>query len=345
MTRGRRLTLAAPPPDPFGEHRRAAWRFRRQLLGARFDFETDSRPLQRVVEAAYARLPSHTLAAPAPRFRVRLVVAPAPLKVGAARTRAGEPSAVQPLAGAGILCGALENATFAAMRPEQGSALIVVARDMLHHAYHVRYELLEFAVYVLAARRQGLVPLHAGCLGQDGSGLLLIGPSGSGKSTLVLQGLLAGMDFLAEDSVLVRPEGLLATGIANFVHLRRDSLRFLASADRRSLLRNAELIRRRSGIEKLEIDVRRPPYRLAPAPQRIRGVVFISRRLARNRPLLEPLRPAATLARLNASQRYAAHQPGWRAFTQRLKQLPAYELRRAEHPLAAIEALREVLGR
>jgi hypothetical protein len=345
MSRSRRLTLAAPPPDPFGEHRRAAWRIRRQLLGGRFEFETDSRALLRVVQAAYARLPPHRLAALPPRFRVRLVLTPAPLNLGAARTRAGEPSAVQPLAGAGILCGTLENATFAALSPEQGSALIVVAREMLRHAYHVRYELLEFAVYVLAARRQGLVPLHAACLGQHGSGLLLIGPSGSGKSTLVLHGLLAGMDFLAEDSVLVRPAGLLATGIANFVHLRRDSLRFLASADRRLLLRSAELIRRRSGIEKLEIDLRRRPYRLAVAPQRIRAVVFVSRRRARNRPLLEPLMPTAIRARLNTSQRYAAHQPGWGAFTQRLTQLPAYELRRAAHPLAAIEALREVLAR
>ena len=345
MARSRRRTLAAPPPDPFGEHRRAAWRVSRQLLGGRFEFETDSRALLRVVEAAYARLPPHRLVAPAQRLQVRLVLGPAPLRSGTAGRRATEPPAVQPLAGAGILCGALENASFAAMNPEQGSAVIVVARDMLRHAYHVRYELLEFAVYVLAARCQRLVPLHAGCLGQDGSGLLLIGASGSGKSTLVLQGLLAGMDLLAEDSVLVSPEGLRATGIANFVHLRRDSLRFLTSTDRRALLRSAELIRRRSGIEKLEIDLRRPPYRLAAAPQRIRAVVFISRQRARKGPLLAPLRPADTLARLRASQRYAARQPGWRAFTQRLTQLRAYELRRAEHPLAAIEALREILTR
>ncbi|HLY51675.1 MAG TPA: hypothetical protein VKQ31_01575, partial [Steroidobacteraceae bacterium] len=186
MARGRRPTLAAPPPDPFGEHRRAAWRFRAQLLGGRFEFETDSRSLLRIVKAAYAGLPPHRLAAPPPRLRVRLALGPAPPQAGATRT--AEPAAVRPLAGERILCGAPENSTFAAMSPGEGSALIVVAHDMLRHAYHVRYELIEFAVYVLAARRQGLVPLHAGCLGQDGSGLLLIGPSGSGKSTLVLHG-------------------------------------------------------------------------------------------------------------------------------------------------------------
>ena len=345
MASTRRLALAAPPPDPFGEHRRAAWRMRLQLLGGRFDFETDSRSLMRIVQAAYARLPAHSLTDVAPRFRVRMVLTPAAPTRDARPADAAAPSPVRPLAGAGILCGALGSASFVALTPDQRSALMVITRDMLRHAYHVRYELLEFAVYVLAARAQRLVPLHAGCLGQDGAGLLLIGPSGSGKSTLVLHGLLAGLDFLAEDSVLVKPDGLLATGVANFLHLRRDSLRFLARADRRSLLRNATLIRRRSGVEKLEIDLRRPPYRLAASPQRIRAVAFISRRRASNRALLLPLSRAVLLERLGASQRYAARQPGWEAFKRQVSQLPVYELRRAGHPLAAIEAVRELLAR
>ena len=63
---GKRLTLAAPPPDPFGEHRRARFHVRLQLLGGRFDFETDSARLLRIVRIAYAGLPPHILAAPAP---------------------------------------------------------------------------------------------------------------------------------------------------------------------------------------------------------------------------------------------------------------------------------------
>jgi energy-coupling factor transporter ATP-binding protein EcfA2 len=344
MTGPRRLTLAAPPPDPFGERRRAAWSVRLQLLGGRFEFETDSRALLRIVHSAYARLPAHRLTAVAPRFRVRLVLGPAAPAGAAAAMHAADPSPVWPLSGGGMLCGALQSATFAALNPEQGSALIVVSRDMLRHAYHIRYELLEFAVYVLAARGQGLVPLHAACLGQRGEGLLLIGSSGSGKSTLVLHGLLAGLDFLAEDSVLVNPEGLLATGLANYLHLRRDSLRFLARPERGSLLRNATLIRRRSGIEKLEIDLRDLPCHLARAPQRLRAVAFISRRHVRNGVLLEPLKPSAVLERISATQRYAVHQPGWAAFRRQLLQLPAYELRRAEHPRTAIEAVRELLA-
>jgi len=342
MRRKRRPTLAAPPPDPFGELGRARFRECLQLLGGRFDFETDSARLLRIVQAAYARLPPHKLAAASPRFRVRLVLT-APRRSRGAGQVDGEPPSVRPLAGAGILGGAMGAANFVALVPQQRAALIGVSQDTLRYAYHIRYELLEFAVYVLAARVQGLVPLHAACVGRGGQSVLLMGASGSGKSTVVLHALLSGLDFLAEDSVLVTPTGLLATGVASFIHVRPDSLRFLAAADRSAVVRKASVIRRRSGVEKLEIDLRRPPYQLAAAPLRIRAVVFMSSRSAGSRSLLAPLRRSVVLQRLAASQRYAANQPGWSAFTQRIARLPGYELRRGVHPLEAVEAVRTLL--
>jgi len=340
-TARKRLTLAAPPPDPFGERRRAAYCERLRLLGGQFDFETNSAHLLRIVRLAYARLPSHRFAGTVPRLRVRLMLTPPDTRAG--RRAASEPSPLRTLAAGGILCGALSGATLAAISPQQRVALIVIPPDLLRHPYHVRYELLEFAVYVLAARVQRLVPLHAACIGHKGEGILLMGPSGSGKSTLVLQCLLSGLDFLAEDSVLVRPRDLRATGVANFLHLRPDSLRFLDRADRSRLLRESWHIRRRSGVEKLEIDLRRPQYRVAPAPLRIRAVAFLSPRAAAGRPLLRPLGKSVTRRRLAASQRYAANQPGWARFTEQLLELPACELRRGAHPREAAAALRELL--
>jgi energy-coupling factor transporter ATP-binding protein EcfA2 len=242
-----------------------------------------------------------------------------------------------------MLCGAMGGASFVTLSTPQRAGLIVVSRDLLRHPYHVRYELLEFAVYVLAARAQGLVPLHAACVGYGGRGLLLLGPSGAGKSTLVLHSLLAGLEFLAEDSVLVKPARLLATGVANFLHLRPDSLRFLEPAERRALRRGSCAIRRRSGVAKLEIDLRRPPFRLATAPLRIEGVIFLSKRRGAPGALLGSLHKSAALRRLTAQQRYAAHQPGWQVFREQLARLPAYELRRAPHPRQAVAALRALL--
>jgi hypothetical protein len=336
----RRVSPAVPPPDPFGEHRRARFRERFELLGGRFEFETDDRRLLSLVHAAYAGLPPHKLTGRAPQFKVKLVATPAERPVGAR----GEPPPVRGLSGAGLLSGTMGCANFITVSATQRAALLVVSEQALRHPYHLRYELLEFAVYLLAARAQRLVPLHAGCVAHGGVGLLLMGPSGSGKSTAVLHSLVAGLDVLAEDSVLVEPERLHATGVASFLHVRRDSLRFVAPAQRAALLRSATLIRRRSGVQKLEIDLRRPGYRLAPAPPAIRAVVFLSRRSAGKRGLLMRLPAAAVLGRLAAEQRYATQQAGWSVFRRRLSHLPGYELRRGRHPRAAVEALRELLS-
>jgi hypothetical protein len=172
----------------------------------------------------------------------------------------------------------------------------------------------------------------------------VLGASGSGKSTLVMQCLLAGLDFLAEDSVLVRPAGLLATGVANFLHLRSDSLRFLDRWARGTVLRGSAVIRRRSGVKKLEVDLRAPVFRLAKCPLRIRAVLFLSTRRAQGGRLLVPIRRTTLLERLAASQRYAAQQPGWKEFSRRVRVLPAYELRRGTHPRESVEALRELLS-
>ncbi len=339
MARHKRPGLAEPPADPFAERHTPRLRERFQLLGGWFQFQTDSPQLLRIVRHAYARLPAHAFDAAAARHCVRLALTDPHTAGGVS----GEPPRMLSLSAAGLLCGAMQTASFVAIAPERRSALVVVPRDMLAFPYHVRYEMLEFAVYVLASRVQGLVPLHAACIGRGGEGILLLGRSGSGKSTVSLHCLLAGLEFLAEDSVLIAPGGLRATGIANFLHLRRDSLQFLDPGSRAALLGRSTAIRRRSGVEKLEIDLRRPPYRLAPAPLRIGALVFVSSKRARAGALLAPLPRVRLMQRLAASQKYAAHQPGWTAFARQAQRLPAYELRRGQHPQQAVEALQHLL--
>lgn len=343
MPRNRRQTLAEPPPDPFGECRPPAFRERQHLLGGEFEFATDSARLLDIVRRAYAGVPAHRFAGAVPRFKVRLVLLAAEHKHWQGGSQR-EPPQIRNLAAPGILGGAMGRATFVAVTPEQHSALIVVSRDMLRYPYHIRYELLEFAVYLLASRAQRLIPLHAACIGQGKRGLLLIGPSGSGKSTLVLHGLISGLDFLAEDSVLVDPQGLRASGVANFLHLRRDSLRFLATTEHSRLSRSSVVIRRRSGVEKLEIDLRRTPFRLAAAPLQIGAVLFLSSKSAGRRPLLAPLTPAEMLRRLERRQRYAAQQPRWSHFREQVARLPAFELRRGAHPHEGVEAMQALLA-
>ncbi len=246
------------------------------------------------------------------------------------------------LHGAGFLGSATDTSTMAVLSPADRTALIFVSREMLRFPYHIRYELIEFAVFTLASRAQRLVPLHAACVGLDGCGILLMGPSGTGKSTVALQCLLEGFDFLAEDSVFVAPDSMRATGTANFLHVRADSLKWLQPAAR-DLIRTSPSIERRSGVKKFEVDLRRKQFRLANRPLKIIGVAFLSSRPGGTGPLLRRLSAADTLSRLRREQGYGAGLPQWRGFSRTLVRLGGFEILRGTHPAASVELLRTLL--
>ena len=332
--------------DPFKESRRGLLRIHRRILGGAFEFATESPELLRLVRWAYDRLPRHRLAPSPALMAVRLVLGEG--KRGERRQRSArarrlaEPDAFAMLSAPGLLCGASDCSTFAVMSAGQRAALVVVARELLRFPYHVRYELIELAVFTLAARVQGLMPLHAACVGRGRRGLLLIGDSGAGKSTAVLHCALQGFELVSEDSLFVAPQSLLATGVANFLHVRAESLRFLAAADA-SFVGRAPIIRRRSGVRKFEVDLRQRRFRLAPRPLEIAGLVALSAERAHGEPLVVPLARREALARLHASQPYAAGQPGWRLFAERMRSVPAFELRRGRHPRDSVAALEQLL--
>jgi hypothetical protein len=325
--------------DPFEERHGPVSGVERQIMGGCFRFESGSKALLGLVDAAYARLPAHWLPVVETEFRIelRLVSRPAP-------PRRAEPLAVQLQSGAGLICGVMDAANYVVLDPAQRRALVVASEDMLLCPYHLRYELIEFAVFTLATRGLGLVPLHGACVGRDGRGILLLGASGAGKSTLALHSLLQGLDFLAEDAVFVQPERMLATGVANFLHVQADALRFVDDEEIRRWVASAPVIRRRSGVEKFEADLRLGHGRLAPKPLALAGAVFVSSQLADDPAmLLAPIPADAITARLRADQPYASTQPGWSRFERQLLARGVYELRRGAHPRAAVEALRQLL--
>jgi hypothetical protein len=324
--------------DPFGERSARAHRRSLQLLGARFRFESNSARLLRLVDQAFAGLPRQRLSRSSPRLLVRLQLTPR-----RQRAPAPAPPPLHTYAGPGFLCGALDSSNLAVISPAQGSALVVISADMLRHAYQVRYELIEFAVYLLAARALRLVPLHAAAVGLGGRGLLLMGDSGAGKSTIALHSLLQGLELLSEDAVFVQSERRVATGIANFLHLQRRGLPFMRGHAAAARIRASPIIRRRSGAEKYEFDLRRSGYRLAAAPLSIQALVLLSKRRAADDRLLVPVSARRRAARLAALQPYAAAQPGWRRFKNSLAGVRTFELRRGSHPRAAVAALRSLL--
>jgi hypothetical protein len=325
--------------DPFGERSATLVRRRAAILGARFTFESASPELMRLVDLAYAGLPRHRLTARPPRLRVGLLLGPE----ARVRRRRCEPPSLDMVSGAGHLGGATAGSNFVMVSAEARAAVVAVSASMLRFPYHTRYELIEFAVFTLAARAQGLVSLHAACIAAAGRGILLMGASGSGKSTITLQCLKAGFEMVSEDSVFVAPRSMLATGVANFLHVKSDSLRWLDRAQDAAAMRQSAVIRRRSGVAKYEIDLRGGGFRLAAAPPKVAAIVFLSPRPSVRDSLLERLSRQDLRSRLTAHQAYAAHQPVWSAFCRHAARIPAYELCRGRHPLEAVEPLRALL--
>lgn len=323
--------------DPFLEQVPRLERAPLRLLGSRFQFQSNCQTLLDLVDAAYGSLPAHVLPGLAPRMKIALQVISSK-----SRKRRTEPPPLQLLSGAGYVVGAGAASTFVVMDANARSALVAVPPRMLDFPYHTRYELIEFAVFTLASRVRGLIPLHGACLGSGRKGLILMGSSGSGKSTVSLQWLLNGLDFVSEDSTFVLPEGMLCTGVPNFVHVRPSSLRWMDERDA-AVIRNSPVISRRSGVRKFEVDLRRDRYRLAPAPVRLAAVIFLSTASADGGALLRPISREQTLRRLVAEQPYAAGQPGWSEFCRKVCRQGAFELRRGRHPREAVEALQEFL--
>lgn len=337
------MTLAAAvdhdAADPFGERAGAPLCRRIAALGARFAFRTDCAELFELVDAAYAGLPDLG-AGSEPEFEIELRLAEGP-DWGAAF--APPPARMQ--GGAGFFGAIMDGANLAVVAPESRRGLVAISRGLLERfPYHARYELLEFTVFTLASRGRALVPLHAGCLAIEGQGVLLIGASGAGKSTLALHGMQRGFEFVTEDAAFVDPRGLATFGVANFLHLRADALRFVDDGALAGRLAAAPVIRRRSGIEKFEIDLRSPWARLARRAPALTTIVFVAPTPCDGGELLVPLDATALRARLLATQAYAAGLPSWPAFAAQFARLRAFELRRAAHPRLAAEALHRLMA-
>src|SRR5271155_1690708 len=117
MTRKNITILPDSYADPF-EERTPTLRKHLQLLGARFQFESNSRQLLRLVESAYAGLPRHRLPDAGPRLRVRLQL----MSGGPQRLRRRlEPPPVTMVSGAGFLGGATQGSNFVLMSPQERS--------------------------------------------------------------------------------------------------------------------------------------------------------------------------------------------------------------------------------
>lgn len=328
-----------PGFDPFGEHRPRGKRRVLRVAGSWITFESEEAGLLELAEHAYGGLGAKARAPARTALHVRLVSVPddSPL-------RGRDPGVPRAAAFDGMIFCSVDAANFVLVDPRRRAAWVTLSPAMLRHRYHARYELLEFAVSVLLTRVHGTVPLHAACVGTDRSCVLLLGDSGAGKSTACASALLEGLHFVSEDSVIV-DRRRAASGVPSFLHLTTAAARWVRGTALETALTRSEVIRRRSGIRKHEMDLRGQGLRLASGPLAIAAVVVLSASHRRDGELLQPLASVTLHRVLQAGQPYARGQPQWRAILSRLLGLPAFTLYRGARPRDTAQALRTLLLR
>ena len=96
-----------------------------------------------VVETAYGGRAPHRFPSAVPEFEVELHLLPRRTPAG------GEPPSVTIKQDGDDLYGIMDDCNYVRISPERHRALIVASADMLDRAYHLRYELIEFAVFIL----------------------------------------------------------------------------------------------------------------------------------------------------------------------------------------------------
>lgn len=331
--------MKVDPRDPFGERKDAGSTRFLSILGARCTVRSVETALLDQASHAFGNLPHLPVNRNPSRLQVRLILTNYKGKV----VRGTNPPEPILSSGSGLLCATLDAGNFALIDPESSRALVGVSPSMLRHPYHVRYELIEFALITLASRTQELVPLHAACVGRNGAGILLMGPSGTGKSTLCLHGISSGLKILSEDSAFIQASAVLVTGTSNFLHIDKETPNFLEPGPLKRQIEESPVIQRRSGARKYELDLRSMRSCIVREPLHPAATVFLSRKSSALRSALKRLSKQEMLTRLRREQPYAIDLPHWRRFEKRIAAIPAFELRRTGHPESSIYEIRKLL--
>jgi hypothetical protein len=198
---------------------------------------------------------------------------------------------------------------------------------------------------LMAPRRRWMT--HAGAVGSDGRGVLLVGRGGSGKSTLALSCARAGMEIAADDYVLMETGSPVAHAMQSTAKLTEESAGLLGLPA--ELVAAAGFEPTLEGPPKALVEVEA----LAPGALRRRlgiAAVVAPRVTGSARPALRPVSPAEGLRALAPSTVFQSGTAGAQtlaALGRLVREVPCHELElspRAEANAGAVADLVESLG-
>jgi hypothetical protein len=152
---------------------------------------------------------------------------------------------------------------------------LILSRAALGHRTYVEYFFLSAAPLNHIATAF-TAPVHAGCVAQNGRGVLLCGDSGAGKSTLSFACARAGFTYVTDDAsyLLIGGDGRTVTGNCHQVRFRP------SAASLFSELRGLEITPRAAGKPSIEMPTAVMPGITCAPTAHVDFLIFLNRSAA-----------------------------------------------------------------
>jgi len=182
------------------------------------------------------------------------------------------------------MIGVADADNYSVVNLERGHTYITVTRATLAHQRYLRYVFLEAATGCHIATQHAM-PIHAGCVGLNGRGVLLCGDSGAGKSSLSYACARAGFTYVADDAsyILNQCKNRTVIGNCHRVRLRPSAATLFPEINR------LKMTPRLSGKPSIEMTTASLTNIATASSLKVDHIVFLNRR-AGGSPELRPYR-------------------------------------------------------
>ena len=166
---------------------------------------------------------------------------------------------------------------------------ITISRATERHRSYLEYFFLGSAPLSHIATRHA-TPVHAGCVGRHGRGILLCGDSGAGKSSLSYACARAGWTYVTDDASYLLNDGKerMVTGNCHQVRFRPSAAELFPE------VHGLEITPRAAGKPSIELPTALLPHMICARTAHIDFLVFLNRR-ANVKPELVPYRKDVAL--------------------------------------------------
>ncbi|WP_263352443.1 phosphoenolpyruvate carboxykinase (ATP) [Acidicapsa acidisoli] len=170
-----------------------------------------------------------------------------------------------------LMIGSADADNYSIVDLERSHASIVISQAALRNPLYAQYFLLGVPACCITTRYT--TPIHAGCVGLHGRGVLLCGDSGAGKSTLSYACARAGWTYTSDDACFLLDQGFgrRVTGNCHQVRFRPTAVELFPE------LSGLEITPRAAGKPSIELSTQPMRHIRRASTMGIDAIVFLNR--------------------------------------------------------------------